>query len=433
MGTTGGLTPVPGYAFYCGYIKQAAWNTPLAPTGATSWFSRWQDGTSAQPTTQVQKEMEGDAQPFVNLIYKKGQYWLIKVVEYARPITLGRILQACLRSGSDTYTAPTQIGTLSAVVAAGATSFQTALNLGTTGTLNMNFTPGYASTTYEVALVDLTTKTGAGPFTYTLANGAKFKNGHAGGDTLSTQSIHLLTPQAAPYDAFTSEIGYGNASCPAQAIRMTDSVCTDVVITSATGMPLKVEHSWFGAASVLQAALATVTLEGADVIGAAGGPLMHSQAGSSWTLDGLNTKNAATIKQVKVSLKNSTNWQDFQTEGLTPAYFTPDNFTVEADITSVFQSYAQYFEMYYGSGSPAASATDSYLTGQGSLGVTWAGDAINSLGLSIPNGAYTADVKLDPKRDAKPINQAIHLTGSRPVGGAAPVTLTLTNSLAAAL
>ena len=432
MGTTGGLTPIPGYAFYCGYIKQSVWGTAVAPTGASAWFSRWQDGTSAQPTTQVQKEREGDASPFINLIYKKGQYWGIKVVEYARPITVGRILQACLRSGSDTYTAPTMSGTLSASVVAGATSFSTALNLGTVGTLNLNATPGYSSTTYEVVTVDLTTKTGVGPYTYTLAAGGKFKNAHASGDTISTQSIHTLTPQAAPYDAFTSEIGWGSAVfTPAQAIRLTDSVCTQVDITSQTGMPLKVEHTWYGAASQLLAALSTVTLEGSDVVGAAGGPLMHSQAGSSWTLDGLNTGNAATVKQCKVSLKNSTQAQDFQSEGLVPNYFTPDNFDVECDLSVIFQSYRQYFEMYYGSGAATTGATDSYLTGVGSLAVTWAGDAINSLGISVPSAAYTADVKMDPKRDGKAVQQSIHLSGQRSVGGPAPVTATLTNSLAA--
>lgn len=430
--TAGGLTPIPGYAFYCGYIKQTNWGVSVAPTGTNAWFSRWQDGTSADPTTQMAKEMEGDAQPFVNLIYKKGQYWLIKVVEYARPITVGRILQACLRSGSDTYTAPTKSGTLSAAVTKGDTSFSTALDLGNVGTLNLSVTPGYSSTTYEVVAVDCTTKTGVGPFTYSLISGGKFKNAHLLGDTISTQAIHTLTPQAGPYDAFTSEIGYGSAVwTPAQAIRLTDSVCTEVVVTSQTGMPLKVEHTWFGAASALEAALSTVTLEGSDVIGAAGGPLVHSQAGSSWTIDGASTHNAATVKQTKITMKNSTNWQEFQTEGITPAYFTPDSFEVEADITSIFQSYDQYFEMYYGSKAATTGATDSYLTGQGSFAVTWAGDAINSLGVSIPNAAYTADIKLPPKRDNKPINQAVHLTGYRMVGGAAPITWTLTNSLAA--
>lgn len=425
MGTTGGLAAIPGYAFYIGYGKQSVWNTAVAPT----WFSRWQDGTTAQPTTQQQKEYEGDAQPFVNLVFKKGQYWAVKVVEYARPITVGRILQACLRSGSDAYTAPTKATTFAAVVAAGATSFQSTADLGNVGTLSINATPGYSSTTYEVALVDLSTRSGAGPYTYSLANSGKFKNGHANGDALTTQSVHTLTPQAGPYDAFSCEFGYGSGVfTPAQAIRLTDSVCTDVVITSQTGMPLKVEHTWLGAASALQAALASVTLEGADVIGAAGGPLVHSQAGSSWTLDGLNTGNAVTVKQTKVSLKNTTAWSDFQTEGLTATYFTPDNFEVECDISVVFQSYRQYFEMYYGSGSATTGATDSYLTGQGSLGVTWAADAINSLGLSIPSAMYTGEVKMAPKRDGKPIPQSLHLTGQRSVGGPAPVSFTLTNS-----
>jgi hypothetical protein len=429
--SSGGLTPIPGYAFYCGYIKQNAWGTSQAPTGANAWFSRWLDGTSVQPTTQVQQEQEGDAEPFVSLVYKKGQYWLIKVTEYARPITLGRILQACLRSGSDSYTEPTQSGTLAASVAVGDTSFESSIDLGNLSTLNLNVSPGYASTAYEVVAADLTSRSGAGPYTYTLAAGAKFTHAHASADVISTQSIHTLTPQAGPYDAFTSEFGYGSAVwTPAQAIRLTDSVCTQVDITSQTGMPLKVEHTWFGAASTLEAALATVTLEGSDVVGAAGGPLMHSQAGSSWTLDGASTGNAATIKQTKVSLKNSTNWQDFQSEGLQPTYFTPDNFTVECDITSIFQSYEQYFAMYYGSGAATTGATDSYLTGQGSLAVTWAADAINSLGIAIPNGAYTADMKLDPKRAAQPINQAIHLSGRRSVGGPAPITVTLTNSQA---
>lgn len=425
--TAGGLTPVPGYAFYVGFGKEATWNTAVPPT----WFSRWMDGTTAQPTAQFAKEFEGDAQPFVNLIYKKGQYWAVKVVEYVRPIGVGRILQACLRSGSDTYTAPTDSGTLATAVAVGATSFESSIDLGNIGTLNLNVSPGYSSTSYEVVSVDLTSRVGAAsPYTYTLAAGGKFKKAHLLGDAITTQSIHTLTPQAAAYDAFSCEVGYGSAVYPARAFRLVDAVCTQVDITSQTGMPLKVEHTWFGASSALQAALATVTLEGSDVVGAAGGPLMHSQAGSSWAIDGVSMNNAAVIKQQKVSLKNSTNWQEFQTEGLTPAYFTPDNFEVEADITAIFQSYAQYYEMYYGSSSATTGAVDSYLTGYGSLGVTWAGDTINSLGLSIPDAAYTGEVKMAPKRDSKPIQQSIHLTGTRPVGGAAPITFTLTNSLA---
>ena len=420
--TTGGRTPIAENLFYLGYAKQAQWGTAVAPTQ----FVRWQDGTDVNADPKIAKEREGDSSPYITLIYKSGQYWAIKIVQYVRPIGVGSSLQALLGSGSDTYTAPAQSTTLAAAVAAGATAIEVAAALGNTGTLAVNLTPGYSSAIYEVVTLDLTTESGTGPYTYTLANGTKTRNAHLLGDAVTSASTHVFTRQSR-YDAYSLEYAFGDGvNQPFQAIRLRDSVCTDITLTSAAGKPLKLEETWLAADSALEAALASVVLEGSDVVGAAGGPLMHSQAQSQWLVDGASTGNAAMVKQFKLTLKNSTTWDEFQAESIFTDYFIPGTFDVDGQADVIFQSYEQYMETYYGSSSPAPNATDSYLTGYGSIATTWIGDVVNSLGISLPNVAYTA-AKMTPKRDSKPLMQSIVFSGAK-LGSTIPFTATLNNS-----
>lgn len=425
-GTSGGLTPIQENQFYIGCAKQAAWGTAVAPTQ----FYRWLDGTDANPETKFQSEREGDTSPYMSLIYKASQYWAFKVMYYARPIGLGQGLQALLGSGSDSYTAPTKSGTLSSAVAAGATTFSTALNLGNTGTLALNFTPGYSASAYEVATVNLVSQSGTGPYTYTLANSAAFKNAHASGDAITSASTHTLTRQNGPYDAFSFDSGFlPLGSGPGKSFRTQDAVCYQIDLASQTGKPLAVTEYWYGCLSAIDAAQLSPVYEGQSVVSAAGGPLLHRQAQSNWLVDGASSGNAATVRGFRLTAKNGTAVEDFLTEGLSPAFFIPGTIDITGALDVVFQSYSQYLETYFGSASAASGTTDSYITGFGSTATTYTADAVNSLNLSLPNVYYTAP-KLTPKLDGKPLPQQLAFAASRPNSAVTPFTATLSNSWA---
>lgn len=423
---TGGLAVIRDNLFYVGGVKQAAWGTAVTPS---TWFHRWLDGTDITDGAVYGSEREGDTSPFVSLVWKTGQYWGFKVVEYVRPQIAGYAFQALLGVNSDAYTAPTKSGTLSAQAAAGATTFSTATDLGNVGTLAMNFDPGYSNPLYEVQTVNLASKTGVGPFTYTLANAAVFKNTHANAAIITSQSLHKFTRQLVGYDPYTYEFGYGLAATTHGAFRLTDAVCTDITLSGERGKPWKLEHTWIAATGKLLTALLSPTYEGINQVGAAGGPLVWYQ-GSQWLINGANTNNAATIEQFSLQAKNGTAWDDLQSEALTAGYFLPGNFDVSGSMTVEFQSWQQYYDMYFGSPTAANNATDSYLVGFESVDLIAASDAINSLEISVPRINYTA-AKLTPKLDGKPLKQPLSFTASRPVPGASPadiLALTLGNS-----
>lgn len=420
---TGGMTPLRDNLVYIGYGKQSAWHTPVAATG----FWRWLDGSDASIEPKHAQEREGDTSPFVSLVYKTEQTGAVKIVEYLRPRTAGCALQAVLGSGSETYTAPTKATTLAANILAGATSFQSTADLGNTGTLACNFTPGVASQTYEVQTVDLTTKSGTGPYTYTLAAAAKFAYAHTSGDALTSGSTHALVRGLTSYDPFTLEVARGDGvNAPFQVVRFTDAVCTDVRITSAKGKPVQLEHTWYGAYELLKASNAVPVYEGNSVAGSTGGPMMHWNAAGTWTLDGATGGNAASIEQVVIDIKNATTANEFVSENINPDYFTLDNVDISAQAQVIFQSFSQYYETYFGSASPSSTARDSVLTGFGSLAATWSTDAINALAASLPNVAYTA-AKVPFKLDGKPVRQALAMTAVK-TPASNPIALTLTNS-----
>lgn len=426
-GTTGGITAIQQNLFYIGAAKQNQWGTAVPAT----WFWRWLDGTDANPVPKFGQEREGDTSPYISLVWKQGQWWEIKIVEYVRPILAGYALQALLGTGSDAYTAPATSTTFAAPVAAGATSFESAVSLGNAGTAYFNFTPGYSSAVYEVLNINLASQTGTGPYTYNLVAGQKFKYPHAQNDAITTTSVHTLTRQPLTYDAYSFDLGYGLAAGGlSQAIRVQDAVCVELDVDSETKKPLKFTHTWYGTLSTLDAALAVASFEGNNIIGAAGGPLRHEQAQSNWLVDGVATGNAATIKKFSLKLKNGTAPDDFQSEGINPAYFTMGTFDVTGQLDVIFQNFSQYMEMYYGSASPAVGAQDSYLTGFGAIQTKYASDAINALQLALPNVAYTAG-KLTPKLDGKPLPQSITFTASKDTPSRVPFTATLSNSNAA--
>lgn len=84
--------------FYLGLAKQAAFNTPLAPTV----FPRWLDGSGVEPDARFEELPEGDGSQDMSLIFKSKQLWKPKVVFYPRAVEVGHILLAALGSGADT-------------------------------------------------------------------------------------------------------------------------------------------------------------------------------------------------------------------------------------------------------------------------------------------------------------------------------------------
>lgn len=428
---TGGLAVIRDNLFYVGAAKQSAWGTAVT---TPTWYHRWLDGTDISDSVQYGSEREGDTSPYISLVWKTGQYWSFKVTEYIRPQGVGYVLEALLGVGSDTYTAPTKSTTLSgAGNTAGSTSIVTVGDLGNVGTMAVNIDPGYSNNLYEVVTLDLTSRAGTGPYTYTIATGGKLKNSHAAAAVVTSQAKHVLTRQLVGFDPCTYEFGYGLATTATKgAFRVTDAVCTDVTLSGERGKPWKLEHTWIGATGKLLTALQpSVTYEGTNQIGAAGGPLVWYQ-GSQWLLNGAASGNAATIESFQVQLKNSVAWDDLQSEALTPAYFLPGNFDVSGSMTVEFQSFAQYYDMYFGSPTAANNATDDYHVGFESVDLICAPDAINSLEINLPSIYYTA-AKLSPKLDGKPLKQPLSFTARKPTPGSTPAdgaVFTLTNSLA---
>lgn len=422
--TTGGVNSIRENLYYMGFAKQSVWGTAVAPT----FFSRWLDGSDAEPNTKVQKEREGDTSPFIALMYKTEQMWELKITEYIRPIGVGIILQALLGTGSDSYTAPTQTTTLNAATIIGATTFTTVASIGNTSTGYFNFTPGYASAVYEVQNVNLASRTGSGPYTYTLQSGA-FSYAHNSADTVNNASTHVFTRQQTTYDAYSWEVAFGNTTF-GKVFRIVNCVCTGLTLTSDMGKPLKLEHTWVGSQSAIQAAFSTISQEGTNLVGVAGGPLVHFHAGSTWSIDGSTSGNAAGIRQFKLTMKNSTKPEDMQSELVYAPYFLQGDFEIDGQLQVIFESYNQYLNTYFGSSSATTGATDSYLVGTGAFTTTWTSDGVNSLAVSLPFVGYTA-AKIDPpKLDAKPVYQNLQFSAYKTPAFPTPVTFTLTNSQA---
>lgn len=428
---TGGLSTIHGDEFQIGVGKQSAWGTDVAPT--QGW--RWLDGTDANPAETENTEREGDTGGAESLVWKTGQSVPVKMVEAVRPRTLGTTLQAWCGTSSDTYTAPTfAASTLSASVAAGDTVFSTATNLGNVGTLGLNVDPGFATTTYEVVNVDLTTKSGGGPFTYTLASGGTFKKAHNSGVTITSASSHVFTRQMLTYDPYSIEYTFGRTGrSNQQCFRAQDAICYDLQIAGSAGQRLGISHSWYAADVQLKASPTALTYEGFNSVGVAGGPLSWYQ-GNVWKINGLTTGNAPSIRAFDITCHNTTQPMDLQNELLVADYYMPGDFDVSGSFTVAWQSYAQYYDTFFGSTSPATGTKSSYLIGLESLELRWASDAVNSFAVKLPQIYFKAP-KLTPRHDGKPLYQQISFTAQKPRPGLSDtdtVILTLLNSQASA-
>ena len=412
---TGGLLTFRDNAVYMSAGKQAAWGTDVAPT----WTYLWLDGSSADPQAKVAFEREGDGSGYNVLAYKESQHVVVKIVEYARPLLVGYALQSLLGSGSDAYVAPTVNTTLAAGVAAGATSCQVAANLGSVGTVAVVASAGYSSAAQEVVTLDLTTKTGTGPYTYTLAASATFAKAHISSDAVVSAASHTLTGKYA-FDPYTFEVGYGESGALSQILRFVDGCCVDLSIDSQKGKPVKFTHTWYCTK------VKYMTASTAPVY-PAGGPFRHYDASGTWRINNAATGNAATIETLQLQLKRSVQAMDCQSEGLNPVYFVPGNLDISGNLNAIFNGWGDYNLAYFGATAPANGTTDAILVGESQLGMTYQLDAVNSLALALPTVDYeAANVKQSLKGSAvkQPIKFQARKTASNPV----PFTATLNNT-----
>lgn len=421
-----GIQPggIRGNQVYIGWAKQSGWGAPLAP--ASYW--RWLTGSRANPLTRIQTWREGDTSAYESFAAKRGQWWVVRVVEYLRPITAGAAIQALLGSGSDAFTAPTVSATLAAPITPGATTFQTTTTIGIAGTRWCAFTPGYTSASNEALNVDLASRTGGGPYTYALAAGQRFLMRHASGDAVASASTHTFNRQYA-YDPYTIETGYGAGGItPNAAFRIQDCICYDLEFEAVAGRPVRLTHLWYGISGKTQTTLATPAFEGAGLLGTAGRPLVMADAGNTWKLKNATTGNAATIARLKLKLHNTTRPDAIRDELLAPAYFVPGHLEITGSMEVHFASFQEYSQAYYGSASPPAGSTDSYSIGYESLNVTFAADGVNGLTLALPNIAYAA-ATLAPQTSGDVLRQPL-VFRALPASPASPspVTLTLTNT-----
>src|SRR5690348_6602272 len=307
---TGGLNVIENNLAYFGAAKQSAWGTAVT---TPTWFHRWLDGSALIEGAQQTSMRVGDTSPAVSLTWKTGQYWGFKIVEYMWPQSLGYVLSNLLGNNSDTYTAPTKSTTLSGSSnTAGSTSLVLVGDLGNTGTLALNINPGYASTTYEVVTIDCTTRSGSGPYTYTIATSGTLKYTHSAGETVNNLSQHVFTRQNTTYNPCTYEVGFGTSSnTTKQAVRMTDAVCTDLTISGQKGQLWQLQHNWIARTGTLLTSVQSISstsFEGGNKVGVAGGPFVWWQ-GSSWQINSSSSNNAATIESFQRSEEHTSELQ----------------------------------------------------------------------------------------------------------------------------
>ena len=425
---TGGMTVIRDNFVYLGYGSQAAWGTDVAPTS----FWKTRQGTQVQVPQTIQDEQLGDTDIFENFSVKTEQYAELRIAELVQPITVGFGLKALLGTGADTYTAPTFSTTLSTTANAGATALTLVGDPGNTGTKVLILEGGLASSNGEVVTVDCTTRSGTGPWTVTLANGATLKLTHNSASTATTPATHVLTAQGTTYDPCSIEAGIGSSTygTPARVLRFLDAVGYDWTLDSGPGgAAATAQHGWYAAKQKKIAAWATPAYEAGGVPGSSpmGAPLAHNQATGAWKLASATTGNAASIRSFKPSLKRNTNARALVTEGISPAYFLPGGLlTVDATLEVVFTSWQEYDLAVFGKSAALTADTDSYIIGTEAFEVTYSWDAANTLKFSFPNVRFkAAPPKLFGKGDV--VTQQLAMKALK-LGGTTPLTVTLTNS-----
>src|SRR5690348_11004409 len=422
---------------YVAWQKQAAWNTAVNMASANYW--RWRQGTKETPAHQYTDEKEGDTAAWETLSTKETIYRKFTVVEAVRPITAGCAIAAFCGTGSDTLTAPAKSTTLSAPVAVGATQIVTVGDLTNVGSLGVSLEGGYSSSTNETVTLDLTTRTGTGPWTYTLAGGAKCAFAHSAAGTVTSVIQHAIAPTLYAFDPYTVEFGYGNAAVttlgPTRALRLRDAVCYGLKLSGTRGGKyLMLQSDWWAAVSAVQASgsFLTPAYEGGTTSQNTGGnassPFAFAQALGNWQLDGATTGHAAAIEQFSISLqRGGAKTEDFINESLTPNFFMAGDISVSGSLLVQFQTFQQLDEAIYGVASAGTNAADAiaFLTGQ--FSTSFALDAINSFGFSIPRARWAAPA-LHMNPQAGPVKLPLSFKALWPSWSTAPISFTLKNS-----
>lgn len=294
------------------------------------------------------------------------------------------------------------IATVNTSVAAtstvGATTIQLANNAGLTGsgTSAVVLSPGTANE--EIASL-VTPGTGAGPYTYTVANSGTLKNVHTLGDAATSPVIHTLTDQT-DGNYCTIEVGLGSLyGAAGTTLRVRSCKCDTIKRSGKSGGIWTYEMEFTGIASSVQITPATLTFEPHPVF-------LYTQG--VWTVDGSTAGDALNIEQCDIAQKNGLDMT--QTEALTLAALNFGNIAVDVGFDLVYINGNRIYQTYFGG---TSGTTDAQAIGLGAFSVTFSQpDGFQSVTYTVPTTAYTKVGMPAPKKDGKHFTQQMSATGT---------------------
>lgn len=407
------IVPIRSDNAYFGFSKQSSQGVPVAP----SLFPRWIDGSQIEYDMKTEEVWEGDGTRHLSLVIKNQQSVKIKLVCNPRPVELGFFEAMSMGLNADTVTASTINTTTSGGTNnAGSTTLVLASNTGLTGsgTSYVMVDAGVAGKEEVVAIT--TPGTGAGPYTYTIANSGTLKFTHTAGATAQGPSVHTMV-DGTDSAFYTVEVGIGSLSGAAGAtFRVTDCKVDQIKRSSKAGKLLVLEVDLIGIATNIQGGPSTVTLETRQ-------PFMFVQG--AWTLNGSTTGDALAFESFEITQKNGLD--PIQTEAITLASVIFGNFMATASLDLVYQNNNLVALTYFGS---TAGLTDNQNLGYGSLIVVFTqADLFHSVQYNVPQLAYTKDGVPQPKKDGKHMIQKVTGSGTTNSGTSAFVVQTTVNNV----
>ena len=331
-----------------------------------------------------------------------------EIVTFTVPTTLGTTQTVAPGYNGGKFKQSHPSGTNIASIAAVNTSFTSAATAGGTTVVvgNQNGITGTPTvilsaglTTEEVVVLNASSVTGTGPWTYTLNGGATLKNNHAIGDTVTTSVAHLISDQA-DGNYYTWEVCLGQLSGAAGVtIRITDCKLDQLKVSGKAGSILMYEEDWSGIASVVQTNPSTVTFENHNIF-------LYAQG--VWTLNGLTTGDALAFETFDITRKNNLD-DTVQTEQLILAAIIFGNLNVDVAADMVYQNAQLLKLVYFGS---TSGTTDAQAIGSGALSVTFTqADGFHSVTYALATMHYSKLGEPVPKKDGKHYKQTISSTG----------------------
>ena len=381
------ITPIRSDNAYFGLGKEVTPGTPVAPT----YFPRWEDGSKIEIDCKIEEIWEGDGSRHLSLAVKNLQMVKIKLVCRPRANEMGFLEMLAMGTGSDAYTAPTTNTTLSSASSVGATTISVAANTGLTGSTQLPLVLGTGLATEEIALF-LPPVTGAGPYTLNVAaaynGGLGLKTAHLSAAAVQGPSTHLLTDQTAG-QYVTVEVGLGSLfSGPGTTLRVRSCMVDTIKRSAKAGSTIQYEVDLIGIATTVGSP-STVTLEQHPVF-------LFTQG--VWTLDGLLTGDALTVKLFDITQKNILD-TSIQTEQLNLAALLFGNVTFDVNLTVVYTIVNHLAITYFGG---QAGTTDSQTLVPGSLTLVFTNaDTFEVVTYTLPSFFYSKAVPPVPKKDGK--------------------------------